>query len=170
MICMVEIWKDIIGYEGLYKISNFGRIESNHHDKAIILKNSNNGHGYITYSLNLGNKITKTFYAHRLVAKHFLPVIEGKEFVNHKDGDKSNNVASNLEWCTRAENCTHAVATGLQTRIGANHSFSKVVLDTMTGIFYETMTEASKICGIKRTTLCAMLTGKNRNRTNLMYV
>lgn len=169
MIAEKEIWVDVIGYEGLYKISNLGRIESNHHDIAIILRNSNNGHGYLTYSLNSGNKKTKTFYAHRLVAKHFIPKIEGKDYVNHKDGNKSNNTVQNLEWCTALENSAHALSNGLQTRIGANHSVAKTVLNTVYGIYYDTLTEAAKFYGIKKTTLAAMLNGKNKNRTNLIY-
>lgn len=71
---------------------------------------------------------SKLFSVHRLVAIHFIPNPEGKEFVNHKDGNKLNNNADNLEWCTRSENTIHAYKTGLcKKQIGVNSPYSKIV-------------------------------------------
>ncbi|EGT4137988.1 hypothetical protein EQZ09_09310 [Clostridium perfringens] len=104
-----EEWKDIIGYEGLYKVSNLGRVKSLNYcntKKAKILKNIKDKDGYLVICLtNKGNK--KNFKIHRLVALHFLDNLENKEQVNHKDENKENNHVSNLEWVTSKENINH---------------------------------------------------------------
>lgn len=114
---MVEIWKDILDYEGLYQISNFGNVKAleryiNIRDKQTLLKekllkfdNSNLGYQRVTLSKN-GK--TKRFLVHRLVALHFLDKVEGKGIVNHLDNNPSNNYVDNLEWCTHQENMLHA--------------------------------------------------------------
>ena len=109
-----EIWKSIKGYEGLYEISNFGRVKSMpklRMKKEKIMKPSNRG-GYLRISLSKDG-ISKSFYIHRLVAESFIPNLDGKKEVNHIDGNKKNNNASNLEWSTRSENMKHAFKTGL---------------------------------------------------------
>ena len=105
---MDEIWKDISGYEGKYKVSNFGRVMSlnyNHTKKPKILKNSLTSVGYFGVSL-FKQKAKKTFHIHRLVVESFL----GRQdlCVNHKDYNKQNNKLSNLEYCSIAHNNTHA--------------------------------------------------------------
>lgn len=114
---MIEIWKDILDYEGLYQISNFGNVKAleryiNICSKRALLKEkflkfdaSNLGYQRVTLSKN-GK--TKRFLVHRLVALHFLDKVEGKDIVNHLDNNPSNNHVSNLEWCTHQENMLHA--------------------------------------------------------------
>lgn len=110
---MKEIWKDIEGYEGIYQVSNLGRVRSldrkvwNYIKKGRILKSHSNGHGYQNVSLHNENKIEKHAYIHILVAKAFIPNPENKKEVNHKDFNKENNCADNLEWVTREENKKH---------------------------------------------------------------
>ena len=108
----MEEWKDIVGYEGFYQISNRGkvrsidRIVSGRNYKGTELKPLES-YGY--YAVQLRKKVTKgCFFIHRLVASHFLDVKEGFDFVNHKDENKQNNLYSNLEWCTRSENSIHS--------------------------------------------------------------
>lgn len=98
----MEIWKDIIGYEGLYKISEHGEIKSFVKKKIIILKKAINLSGY--YHVNLSQTTTDV---HIIVAKHFVENPENKKYVNHKDLDKLNNHYTNLEWTTNRENCYH---------------------------------------------------------------
>lgn len=112
---MTEIWKDIEGYEGLYAVSNLGRVKS--YDKWIERK-SDKGYlmpgrmmklikitnGYITVSVRKNGNV-KVLYVHRLVAQAFLDNPNGYGEVNHIDENKENNKVNNLEWCTRKYNC-----------------------------------------------------------------
>lgn len=104
---MQEIYKDIQGYENLYKVSNYGNIKSlfKGEDKAIVLKTSIVC-GYISCGLWNGGK-GKMIKNHRIVAQTFIPNPENKPEVNHIDGNRFNNHVSNLEWCTQRENTCH---------------------------------------------------------------
>lgn len=111
---VIELWKPISGYEGLYEISCFGRIKSlaKNGKKERMLKSSSNGQGY-RHVVLCKNDIKKTIDIHRLVASAFVPNPEGKIQINHIDGVKGNNFYSNIEWCTQSENITHAYKCGL---------------------------------------------------------
>lgn len=132
---MKEIWKDIIGYEGLYQISNMGRVKAlsvrklrgiyYHTQPEKIMKLNTSGKRYYNVQLSRDN-INKYYSVHRLVATHFVPNIENKSTVNHIDGDRYNNCYSNLEWCTVKENIHHALRTGLKKAFGENHKHSKL--------------------------------------------
>jgi hypothetical protein len=107
---MTEAWKDIKGYERLYEVSNKGRIKVLRYCKERILKPSvTNGYQKITLTLD-GQR--RSFKLHRLVAKAFVPNPKNKPEVNHKDFDKQNNCADNLEWATHLENICHAAKGG----------------------------------------------------------
>lgn len=115
-----EEWRDISGYEGIYQVSNSGRVysvprkSSNGNEcGGYCLKQQHCSNGYLFVHLTKDGK-TKLCLVHRLVADAFLPKQESKREVNHKDGNKHNNNAENLEWCTRQENNLHAVRTGLK--------------------------------------------------------
>lgn len=96
---MIEEWRDIVGYEGLYEVSNLGRVRRN----GKILKPSKVRHGYLQIAL-YKNGIYKRFYIHRLVAYAFIPNPNSYPEVNHRDEDKTNNTVDNLEWCTHEYN------------------------------------------------------------------
>ena len=100
-----ENWKPIIGYEGKYDVSDYGRVRKSN-GKILTPKPANNGYLRSTYGMDRD-------YTHRLVAKHFVPNPNHYPEVNHIDGNKHNNHYSNLEWCTRKQNCEHASRTGL---------------------------------------------------------
>ena len=112
---MQEIWKDVKDYEGLYQVSNTGKVRSL--KRHIILKPSHNHKGYLHIILYKNAK-SKVGIIHRLVAEAFIPNLENKPQVNHINGIKTDNNSDNLEWCTNAENQRHAFALGLQTNVG----------------------------------------------------
>ena len=124
---MEEIWKDIDGYPD-YKVSNFGRVLSSEKQfefytrRARLIKIRIKNNGYAAYAL-YRNKVAKTISVHRLVAQAFIPNIENKPEVNHKDLNKLNNYSSNLEWATRRENVDHVL---LHERFKAKLSNSDV--------------------------------------------
>ncbi len=128
---MEKIWKDVVGYEGYYKISNYGELKSLYREYVMpnggirvaperILDTSKNDNGYFKAYLY---KETKSHFCfiHRLVALHFIPLIVGKRQVNHKDGNKENNRSDNLEWCTPKENIKHAELIGLRDLRGSKN-------------------------------------------------
>ena len=106
-----EIWKDIKGYEGLYQVSNKGRVKSFHRKKIKLLKRHDFRNYYAVRLYKDG--IIENFLVHRLVAEFFIPNPQNKPQVNHKDGNKLNNCVENLEWVTIQENLLHAVKIGL---------------------------------------------------------
>lgn len=109
----VEQWKDIESYEGLYQISTFGRVKSlarlgkGNRGESKILKAQTDNKGYLKGRFGKDG-IGKGYAVHRLVSMAFIPNIENKPQVNHKDLDKKNNCVWNLEWNTNRENKTHS--------------------------------------------------------------
>ena len=118
-----EEFKDIQDYEGLYQISNYGRVKSlykidknNHSTPLKILRLYKHGTGdnqYLVVNLSNGGK-EKVKYVHRLVAQTFISNPQDKPQVNHEDGCKFNNCVYNLQWCTNGENQRHALRNGLK--------------------------------------------------------
>jgi hypothetical protein len=156
-----EIWKDIPGYEGLYKISETGVIYSVINNNFLKLFLTNNG--YLTTSLK-NNKVRATYFVHRLVAKTFIGEAPTPELViNHKDGVKTNNHFTNLEWCTRRYNTLHAIRTGLIKDNGFRASQAKAVSQIQNGkviATFKSTIEAGKANGFDRTAIGACARGK----------
>jgi len=116
-----EEWKDIGKYQGFYQISNLARVKSTERKvsskkgtrlvRERIMKQSTSN-GYKRVTLNIDGK-GKGFLVHRLLATAFIPIIKGKNFINHKNCIKSDNRIDNIEWCTVSENTKHAFDNGL---------------------------------------------------------
>jgi hypothetical protein len=111
----MEIWKDIEGYNGYYQVSNLGNVKNVQTQK--ILNGDTNSIGY--KRVVLYKPIKKRFFVHRLVAYHFVDGYNKNLIVNHKDGNKQNNIADNLEWITHSENDKHAFKHNLRMIQGA---------------------------------------------------
>ena len=107
-----ELWRPVVGFEGLYDVSNLGRVRSLNYNKTgrcKLLKLTKNGSGYLNVHLSKDGK-AKIFLVHRLVAKTFIPNPNNLPFVNHKDENPLNNCVENLEWCTLEYNFAYGTA------------------------------------------------------------
>lgn len=122
VLVMKEQWKTIDGYSNKYQISNLGNVRKigklfngfgksgmKYYKDPIYLKPFDNGHGYKVVSLNNGKKVRKNHYIHRLVAEYFIDNHKNEKYVNHIDYDRSNNVVTNLEWCSALDNINHSL-------------------------------------------------------------
>lgn len=155
---MEEIWKDIKGYEGLYQISNLGRVKSLGNGKSRkekILKPRKNSAGYLRVMLCKEGKI-KDFYIHRLVANTFLSNPNNYTQINHKNEIKTCNYVSNLEWCTAKYNINY----GSHNESVRKAQKCKKVICIETNVTYESIREASRQTGIHQWSISNCCNGK----------
>jgi len=131
-----EVWKDIIGCEGYYQVSNLGRAKSLDRQftnkigvvvtfPSKMLKLSKNRYGYICVNLSVNGR-KWIFNMHRAIAIAFIPNPLNKPQVNHINGVKVDNRIENLEWCTSSENRVHAMKIGLSKIIGIDSHRAKL--------------------------------------------
>ncbi|WP_314406059.1 NUMOD4 domain-containing protein [Leuconostoc suionicum] len=175
----MEIWKDIIEYEGLYQVSTLGRVKSvektrayinrgkkrNFHRKERILKIANGRGGYKLITLSK-NDNSKTFRVHRLVAQAFIPNPENKPQVNHIDEDKSNNSLNNLEWVSSYENMhwgsclekTHSKKNYKDEAI--KRMVPVIAIKNNKEKFFDSIKSASEELGLYRSAISQCLSGK----------
>ena len=154
-----EEWKDVVGYEGLYKVSNTGKlfnIKLNY-----IQKECKHCKGYLTVHLRK-NKSGKSFLAHRIVAMAFIDNPNNLDQINHIDGVKTNNNINNLEWCTAYENQIHRVYV-----LKSNPSVKiQPVIQRRKNDFtvvnrFDSCKIASRETGISDTSICNNITGRS---------
>lgn len=157
------MWRQIEGYEGYYEVSDDGMVRSvdrfitDSTGKTRFLRGAmmklsesrgrNNTEGYLVVNLHKNHR-SNVIPVHILVANAFIPNTQNKPTVNHKDGNKHNNVVSNLEWSSYAENNTHAIITGLRKPRGV-----AVEQYTISGEYvatYKSVTEAARATGFSR--------------------
>ena len=171
---MVEVFKDIIGYEGLYQVSNLGRVKSLERTrvgkdgctcvvKEKILKSKKRRDGYYQIHLNKDSKV-RTFYLHRLVALAFIPNPLGLPEVNHKNEDKSDCSVSNLEWCDRKANCNHGTR---NKRIAESHK--KSIYCPELDRTFNSIVEAAKVLGCADSTIVNHLSGRIKSVCKKKY-
>lgn len=120
---MAEEWRPVAGFEGFYEVSDLGRVRScarylagGNRPRSLpdrLMTGAVKNNGYVLISLRKPREKQVKRLLHRLVAIAFIPARADAPEVNHRDGDKLNNVVSNLEWCTHAENMAHAWDSGL---------------------------------------------------------
>lgn len=154
----MEIWKDIDGYEGYYRVSSNGRIQNVNTGK--ILKGDVNSIGY--KRVWLYTPIPKRMFIHRLVAAAFCDGWKEDKVVNHKDGNKQNNVFTNLEWVTRSENDLHAFRLGLRSIHRCSFRHKIFAYDT-NGNLYKVYANVQDCCddlGVARSNVYNCCNGK----------
>ena len=171
---MKEIWKDIPEYEGLYQVSNLGRVKSLIYGKERIMKLSKDKDGYLQVQLSKKGKI-KLKKVHRLVAEAFIDNPESKPQVNHINEIKTDNRVENLEWCTGSENMLHAIRKGLLLSANGfddSQSIAVSMYDKTTGELlkeFGSLREASRETGIKLSTISHQVRSECMPRKHKVY-
>lgn len=178
-----EEWRDVVGYEGLYKISSSGRVLSKwggwKERTPQMLKS-----GYLCFDF-YKNTQKERICIHRAVAEAFIPNKENKPQVNHLDGVKTNNQVNNLEWCNHSENIKHAYKKGLckpnldnlkrgwfstkKQRYGSKNHKSKVVVCIETGTEFESARQATILLGLSGNAVAYCCNGRNNTAGNLHW-
>lgn len=119
---MEEIWKPVTGYEGLYEVSNLGRVKSLRNN--IIMKDFLSNKGYKLIKLSK-EKARKAYSIHRLLAQAFISNKENKKYINHLNGIRNDNNINNLEWVTGRENNLHTSRI-MKRNTGETHGSAKL--------------------------------------------
>ena len=171
-----EIWKDVVGYDGLYQVSNLGNIRNTKKNK--LKKIFINEKGYCQTTLNKNGKL-KQVRLHQLVAKAFIPNPNNYIEINHIDGNKLNNELSNLEWCSRKHNVIHAYKTGLiskhqieKTTIKMKEKNKKPIVQIANGIVineFESIQKASEMLKIHYSCILRVLKNKHKKTHGFVF-
>lgn len=175
-----EIWKDIIGFEGYYQISNYGRIKTLERtifsgstkmtamkiEEAVMRSVLNKTTGYLQTCLRKNGQLSKNT-VHRLVGIYFVENPFNKPLINHLDGDKQNNYWRNLEWATYSENSIHSYALGL-SKSGNSHYNTVVPIEDVHKIMLRRRNGESAISianeyGVGDKQIYAICAGKRSN-------
>ena len=165
---MEEIWKNIEGYE-LYKVSNYGRVKSLKFEKERILKPGKNKCGYLRVNLFKYGK-RNCFSVHRLVAIAFIPNTLNLPQVNHKDENKENNCAWNLEWCNEKYNTNYGTRNKNASKsLINNNKLSKKVICVETNIVYPSSHEAERQTGIFQQNIISCCKGRLKSTGKLHW-
>lgn len=172
------IWKDIIGYEGYYKMNNNGDVLSI--KRTVVQKNGYirtfpekklkhyiNVHGYIFVSISKQQK-TEHALLHRLLGIHFIPNPQNYPLVRHLNDNKLDFSIGNLAWGTKKDNTNDRIINGFN-QDGGNNKTARLVLNTQTGIFYDCIGEAAESMCLSYHSLHRRLSGKAINNTPLIY-
>ena len=162
-----EIWKDIFGYEGLYQVSNLGRVRSLKFGKERILSIRRSKFGYLLVNL-CKNSDMKTFRVHRLVGQSFIPNPNNLPEINHRDEDKTNNKVVNLEWCSSKYNANF----GTRNQRQAEKCSKSVIQYTKTGEFvkkWKSTHDVQRNLGFDQGHISQCCTGKRKSAYKFVW-
>jgi len=184
---MEEVFKDIKGYEGMYQVSNLGRVKSLIRKWVVkekilkivphIRKNKYGVYyndGYLQVGLTDKNKKGHSYSIHQLIARAFIQNPNHYKEINHINGIKSDNIVENIEWCTHSGNISHAVKNKLMKfNYGKDHHNSKYVLQyDLNGKLiaeYVSITEASKKTNILHSAISAVCHNKGKTSGGFIW-
>lgn len=168
---MIEEWRNIKGYEGLYQVSNLGRVRSLDHYasngvkdiiyKGRILSQNLGTNGYLSVQLSKGGKIVRRMI-HRLVGEAFIDNPSKLPMINHKDENKKNNVADNLEWCDAKYNSNYGHAREKISKKRRGVPFPtkwKSVICVETGERFKSVKEAAEKTGTNKSAISMVING-----------
>ena len=188
MKSFLETWRPVVGYEGLYEVSDFGEVRSldrwrgngkGYFQETRVKKPVKQANGYLYVGLYKDGK-PKMYRVHRLVAQAFIENPYNLPEVNHIDEDKTNNVVSNLEWCDRKYNINHGTGhqRSAEAQRGVKRSYvaealgKKVIQMTLDGVFVKEW-ESTKECGrngFNQSHVCDCCNGKRKTHKGYRWV
>ena len=162
----MEVWKDVVGYEGLYQVSNYGNVKRIRFvnnkcskPKELVIKKHIAWNGRIQVDLSKEGKHKRTT-VHRLVANAFIPNPNNLPQINHIDGNPQNNMVENLEWCDGAYNMKHAYQNNLMPNTKAYNEKNKKPIVRSDGKLYECAYSAAKDMGVSVFSIRDVLKGR----------
>lgn len=168
-----EVWKDIAGYDGLYQVSNMGRVKSLERTRNMNLPGRKKrapvserilkfgqSQGYQAVTL-ARDGVNKKIRLHKLVALAFIPNPDNKPEINHKDGNKHNNCADNLEWVTPIENQRHAISSGLRDDSFRRKTVNQYDRDGNFIRSWNGYVEIKDVLGLPPQAICGCCKGRN---------
>ena len=166
----IELWKSLPGVTGV-EVSTFGNIRTldravssesrTRFTKGRILKQYDNGRGYLIASITIDGKWTMKA-VHRLIAKTFIPNPDNLPEVNHKNCDRHDNRVSNLEWCSHSYNIQYREKFGISNAEVLGHPVFAINLATMEVSRFRSQREASRVLGINSGSVNAVISGKRK--------
>lgn len=171
---MKEVWKDITGYEGLYQVSNLGRIKSfrkwnrDAGENERLLNPTISNNGYMQVTLYRSQNDRHKFLVHRLVAQEFVENPNNFGAVNHKDENRLNNKAENLEWCTLSYNNAYGTAR-IRGSVTKGQKVEQLTLEGILLATYESLLIASMITGFTAHCIKDCCQGKTRSGSGYIW-